>query len=648
MKRVLITGKTGYIAVSLYNCLKGFPEEYAVETITLRGESWRAEDFSGYDAVVHCAGLAHSRETVENAHLYYEINRDLTVAVAKKAKADGVRQFVFLSSLSVYGMDEGVITPETAPQPKSAYGKSKLEAERALRAMESEEFRVAILRPPMVYGSGCKGNYQMLAKLARRLPAIPSYVNQRSAVSIARLCECIRTVIDDCAGGIFVPQDTAYLCTCAEIRRLAAENGRRPPVTGLLNFGPALLRRFTAKGRKAFGNLTYNEGMMKRALIAASVASHVEQFCMNDAALLRERGFQVELACNYESGSASSREKVNAFLERLDAEGYGHTQIDFDRGASHFGNHLRAYKQLRRLIEQRNYDLIHCHSPIGGAICRAAARGARKHGTRVLYTAHGFHFFTGAPVKNWLLYYPVEKLCARWTDVLITINREDYERAKKKMPARRVEYIPGVGIDLTRFRPGRFSAEELGETRASLGVAEGEKLLLSVGELNRNKDHETVIRALAELDDPRVKYVVCGCGALENELRLLIRRLGLEDRVSLLGYRTDVDRLYASADLFVFPSHREGLPVALMEALASGLPAVCTRIRGNVELTEARAWFPVGDVSACAEKIREYLSGDNGEEVERNLERLRAFDADVVRERMKQIYEACTREGEKP
>ena len=376
---------------------------------------------------------------------------------------------------------------------------------------------------------------------------------------------------------------------------------------------------------------------MKRALIVASVASHIEQFCMNDAALLRELGYAVDVACNFKHGNACSTEKVDAFLKRLDAEGYGHAQIDFDRSAVHLGAHVHAYGQLKQLIDENGYDLIHCHTPIGGAICRAAARKPRKQGTKVLYTAHGFHFFTGAPLKNWLLYYPVEKLCAHWTDVLITINREDYERAKQKLHAGSVEHIPSVGIDLERFRPGRITPEEIAETRAALGVAADEKLLLSVGELSANKSHETVIRALAELNNAKLKYAVCGCGEQEGHLRELMNRFGIGKQVMLLGYRTDVDRLYASADLFVFPSRREGLPVALMEALASGLPAVCTKVRGNVELTEPEAWFPAGDVHACAEKIQT-VPFRGLADVERQRRTLRRYDRGNVLTEMKRIY----------
>lgn len=257
MKRILITGAGGYIGRAFSAYIGQFPDRYRAAGISLRSGEWRASDFSRYDAILHTAGLAHVKETRERSLLYYRINRDLTVETAEKARAEGVGQFIFLSSMSVYGIDEGVITPDTVPQPRSSYGKSKLEAEELLRALETEAFRVAILRPPMVYGPGCKGNYGALVRLAELLPACPDYENRRSAVSIENLCAFIREIIDSGAEGIFCPQDPEYLCTCRAIRQLAEERGRRLPVTGILNFGPALLRRFTRSGRKAFGDLVY-------------------------------------------------------------------------------------------------------------------------------------------------------------------------------------------------------------------------------------------------------------------------------------------------------------------------------------------------------------------------------------------------------
>lgn len=259
MKRILVTGAGGYIGSAFLSYIGQFPEAYQAEGMSLRGGTWRNADFSKYDAIVHAAGLAHVRETEENRARYFEVNRDLTAETAEKACAEGVGQFLFLSSLSVYGIDEGIITPDTVPRPGSSYGRSKLEAEERLLEMETARFKVAILRPPMVYGEGCKGNYQALVKLAEILPVCPDYENQRSAISIENLCAFIRETIDEEAHGIFCPQDPAYFCTCRAIRQIAERRGRHLPLTGALNFGPACLRRFTKSGRKAFGDLVYQD-----------------------------------------------------------------------------------------------------------------------------------------------------------------------------------------------------------------------------------------------------------------------------------------------------------------------------------------------------------------------------------------------------
>jgi len=259
MKQILVTGANSYIGGAFRTYMEQFPNEYETAAVSLRGEEWKNLDFSGFSAVLHTAGLAHVRETKENAPLYFKINRDLAVEAAEKAKAEGVGQFIFLSSMSVYGMEEGVITPSTVPQPKSSYGKSKLEAEERLRAIETQDFRIAILRPPMVYGEGCKGNYQTLVKLAKLLPVCPDYENRRSMISIENLCGFIKQTIDCDSSGIFLPQDPEYVCTCRMICDIAGKNGRTIPRTKLLNFVPAFLRRTTKKGKKAFGSLVYQD-----------------------------------------------------------------------------------------------------------------------------------------------------------------------------------------------------------------------------------------------------------------------------------------------------------------------------------------------------------------------------------------------------
>lgn len=266
---------------------------------------------------------------------------------------------------------------------------------------------------------------------------------------------------------------------------------------------------------------------------------------------------------------------------------------------------FNAIRELREVVSKNTYDIVHCHTPIAAACVRVACRRLRKNGMKVVYTAHGFHFFKGAPLKNWLFYYPVEKLLSYWTDCLITINREDYKRAKKKFHAKRTEYVPGVGIDLEKFSSGFV---DINEKRKSLGISENDIMLLSVGELSERKNHEAVIRALAGIDNAEIKYFVAGQGGLQGHLSALIKEYGMEDNITLLGYRTDISELCQAADLFVFPSKQEGLPVAMMEAIACGTPVICSRIRGNVELIQNEmAMFDPDDVKELTACLRWYI-----------------------------------------
>lgn len=256
MTNILITGEGSYIGTSFAAYMQQWPQDYQVDTVDMIGDNWRNTDFSVYDAVFHVAGIAHIKETAENAYLYYEVNRDLAVETAQKAKDAGVKHFVFLSSMSIYGLVEGIITADTQPAPNTNYGKSKWQAERQIAALCDDTFAVSVLRPPMVYGDNCKGNYQALVKLAKIAPFCPNYVNERSMVSIATLCSYVKNLIDRRASGIFFPQEEAYICTCRMIADIAEQNGKKLPLIRLLN--PAVsLAKMTTKGKKAFGNLTY-------------------------------------------------------------------------------------------------------------------------------------------------------------------------------------------------------------------------------------------------------------------------------------------------------------------------------------------------------------------------------------------------------
>jgi len=245
---------------------------------------------------------------------------------------------------------------------------------------------------------------------------------------------------------------------------------------------------------------------------------------------------------------------------------------------------LKAILEIKKIVVDGKYDIIHCHTPIASFCARVACKPLRKDGIRVIYTAHGFHFYSGAPIINWLVYFPIEWICSYWTDVLITINKEDYELSLKHMHAKKLEYIPGVGIDIEKF--SNIVVDRKAK-RVELGIPEEAYLILSVGELNENKNHEVVIKAIAERNDSSIHYAIAGRGELKSYLENLAKDLGIRPQLHLLGFREDVAELYKIADLFVLPSKREGLNVSLMEARASGIECKTSLIRGNIDIMAA-------------------------------------------------------------
>lgn len=384
------------------------------------------------------------------------------------------------------------------------------------------------------------------------------------------------------------------------------------------------------------------------ALVIASTASMIDQFNMSNIRILQELGYEVQVACNFRDGNTCSDEKVIELKNRLNEMNIVFYDIDFCRNVMNFSKDIKAYKQVKKLFDNNKYELVHCHTPIGGVIARLAARKYRKQGTKVIYTAHGFHFYHGAPLKNWLLYFPVEWICSFFTDVLITINKEDFALAKKHMHAQKTKYVSGVGIDVNKFSSNTLTNEGKLTLRRSLGIKDNEKMILSVGELIPRKNHETAIRAIHKLNDKRIKYFICGQGALQDRLQSLINNLGISNNVKLLGFRTDISELCCCADMFVFPSLQEGLPVALMEAMASGLPCVVSDIRGNTDLIDdGKGGFlcKPNDIDGFAKKIKMLLS-DMALSTSMsiyNINKLKKYDISAINSQMKRIYQKAAK-----
>lgn len=364
-----------------------------------------------------------------------------------------------------------------------------------------------------------------------------------------------------------------------------------------------------------------------KVLFVTTISNTVNAFLVPHIKMLMDQNNQVDVAFNLEQDIKQ---------EILDL-GCGVHIIPFQRFPLSKDNYL-AYKELKLLIRNEQYDLVHTHTPVASAIVRQVCRSIK--GIKVFYTAHGFHFYTGAPIANWLIYYPVEKLLAKHTDVLITINKEDFERAKRSFHAKRVEYIPGIGFNTKIFNS--ISAER-SAIRKALDLPEDAFVVLSVGELNNNKNHSTIIRAIAMLNNPKIHYVICGEGPLKDILKSKAEELGVKGQVHVLGFRNDIAEICVASDVFAFPSIREGLGLAALEAMAAGLPVVASDIRGVTDYSvNGRTGFTCNptDAEGFAQAI-ETLSADPAlckKMGNTNIDEVARFDLEFVLDRMRDIY----------
>lgn len=388
----------------------------------------------------------------------------------------------------------------------------------------------------------------------------------------------------------------------------------------------------------------------RKVLMLASVASMIDQFNMPNIQILLTMGYEVHILCNFKEGNTCTLERILRLQRKLHEMHAVCHQWDCPRSIWPVKKCVRAYKQLLELIDRQCFSWIHCHSPIGGALARIAAH---KRGIRIIYTAHGFHFYRGAPLKNWLMYYPVEKMLARWTDILLTVNHEDYCLAKRRLNAGRIGCLPGVGIDTVQFQKRPDACRS--DFRNRYQIPEDAAVLLSVGELSRRKNHQAVISVLPELTGKNVHYLICGQGKLEKYLLQKAERSGVSAQVHILGFQENIAEFYQNADIFVFPSKQEGLPAALMEAMACGLPCVVSDIRGNRELITdsiegcGGIRFPCGQQEKLLEALEQLLTDLKlrQEYGHWNQMKVREYELSSISCRMRKIYRYMGRKTEK-
>lgn len=376
---------------------------------------------------------------------------------------------------------------------------------------------------------------------------------------------------------------------------------------------------------------------MTRVLMVASVASVIKQFNMENIRVLQELGCAVEVACNFENGNSCSLRAVDDLKLVLESMNVTYHQIDFVRSPVRILSLAKSFFQIKELTKGTQFAFIHCQTAVASILVRQVARIVN---TPVVYTAHGFHFHQGGPIIAWMLFYPLERLMSSYTEALITINQEDYLTAKAKFHMKHLYHIHAVGVNLERFARNEIKRRMI---REELNITDSDFLILSVGELNTNKNHKVVIESLGMVTDPSVKYAIVGQGHLQQKLMKMVKTLRLEDRVFLLGYREDVPSLVSAADLFAFPSRREGMGLACIEAMAAGVPAVGSPVRGIREYIipgQTGYLCSPDDSTAYAESIRK-LRGDKLllEKLGENAcEMSMRYDIKITNNFMKEIY----------
>ena len=370
-----------------------------------------------------------------------------------------------------------------------------------------------------------------------------------------------------------------------------------------------------------------------KILFISNISNKITSFATASICASKKMGFDFYQSANW-SGAEDGQ------IEQDEVE-YGIKIYNAPIARSPFSkSNIKAYKQIKKLIRDENIDYIHCNTPVGGLIGRLAGKKCKV--KKVIYQAHGFHFYKGAPKKNWLIYHTIEKWMAHRTDAIITMNNEDYESAKKfkLRNGGKVYLVHGVGIDLSLYE--NIEVERT-EKRAELGLGENDVAFISMGDLIVRKNYSVAIKALAKSENKNAHYFICGRGPLENELKELAKSLGVENQVHFLGFRTDIKELLVAADVFLFTSLQEGLPRSMMEAMASGLPCIVSKIRGNVDLMEnGTGGYLCGstDVDAFAKAIAELTNNSELRQKmsEYNLEHIKEFDVSVVEKEIEKIY----------
>ena len=575
--------------------------------------------------VYHLAAKVHfiptnKREEEE----FYTVNTEATRQLFDYCTKYKVERVIFFSSVSVFEKSENLISENSKKNPDTIYGKSKLEAEKIGKTyFEKYNLPITIIEPVTVYGEGDVGNFAKLEKMAKKGFLI-SFGKQKNKKTVIYYKDLIRMTIEiakdksSIGKNIICGTETIEVNEIYKILEQKEHHNiihiKIPTWMSILGIKVccfSILKKIRRKIQALMANNEFDlsgcqkylrgnfmsfetfelarKEKEKKVLFVATVTGHINAFHIPYLELLKNEGYEVHVASN-----------GNESIEYCDK----HYNLSFQRSPFKLKN-LKAYKNLKKIINHNEYEIIHCHTPVGGVLTRLAAKKARKkYQTRVIYTAHGFHFYKGAPLLNWIIYYPIEKYLSKFTDCLITINKEDYELAKKKFHAKQTELVHGVGVDENKFN-FEMSEEEKNQLRNDLGLDKNDFVFIQVGELNKNKNQIMTIEAMKEVvkERPNTKLLLVGTGNFKDLYKKKIKEDGLEKNILLLGYRNDVPELLKIANCLISTSKREGLPVNILEAQVEKIPVIATNCRGNRDLVLKENLVEICDTKALEDKM---------------------------------------------
>lgn len=369
---------------------------------------------------------------------------------------------------------------------------------------------------------------------------------------------------------------------------------------------------------------------MSKILFISNIAKRVGTFSAASIAAAHRNGLEFFYAANWTNTTDEQK--------REDEHKFNVEIINIDLARSPYSpKNITAYQQLVAFIKKENIDYIHCNTPVGGLLGRLAGKKCKV--KKIIYQAHGFHFYKGAPLKNWLIYYPIEKWLSHYTDAIVTINKEDFERAKKLKLRNngKVYYVPGVGMDLSQY----VSSNEIRKIkRNELEIKDSDIALISMGELIKRKNYPLAIEAVARCKNPHIQYYICGNGPEEEKLKKLCVDLGVNDQIHFLGFRSDIKELLKAADIFLFTSKQEGLARSMMEAMASGVPCIASRIRGNTDLLDDNGGMLCSSLKEYTQAIEKMLEHSELRKRmgQNNLEKIKQFSIEAATDELRRVY----------